>query len=66
MFNKSLKYDNIYVAVGTHDIDIDDGNMEDIIEISEIKLYPEYVKGDDWKRTSDVAILTLSHNLRKS
>ena len=71
VFNKSLEHDYIYVAVGTHDIDkvkknLANGNMEDIIEISDIKLYPEYVKEKDWKRTSDVAILTLSHNLRKS
>ena len=70
LYNKSVDENFIYVTVGTHDTDkviedFVDYNMEDIIEISDIKLYPAYNEANDFNKTSDVAILTLNQTLRK-
>ena len=58
------------MTVGTHDTDtvmedLFNDNMDDIIEISDIKLYPGYNEANDFNKTSDVAILTLNQTLRK-
>ena len=70
LFNKSLEVDYIHVIVGTHDTmqlmdDVADGIVDDVIEISDIKLYPGFNEASDFNRTSDIAILTLNQTLRK-
>ena len=70
LYNKSVEENFIYVTVRTHDTDkviedFVDYNMDDIIEISDIKLYPGYNEAHDFNKTSDVAILTLNQTLRK-
>jgi len=73
LFNKNesridLEYDRVYVTVGTHNKDtvikefVND-NLDNIIEISDYKLYPGYNEANDFNKISDVAILTLNQTL---
>ena len=61
--------DVIYVASGVHDFtkvfdDWSNRDIEELPSIREIRIYPGYNEKDDFKYTSDIAVLTLKDSLR--
>ena len=66
---KTVDDNFIYVASGAHDVtkvfdDWSNRDIEELPSIREIRIYPGYNEKDDFKYTSDIAVLTLKDSLR--